>query len=143
MPTELIHYESPEQVEDAYYQALEEANFDNMMQLWAECEDIVCVHPMGELLHGRAAVAYSWRQIFKTPGRLKFEVAHTGACTTDNMAVHHAHETIHHGKDYARATLVVVTNIFRLEDSGWRMVAHHASLHPGMETESAAAGRVH
>ncbi len=143
MPTELTRYESPEEVENAFYRALETANLDEMMQIWAQCEDIVCVHPMGELLHGRDAVTYSWKQIFKTPGRLKFEVARTGACSTDNMAVHHAHETIHYGKSYAQSALVVVTNIFRLEDSGWRMVAHHASLHPGVETDATTVKQVH
>ena len=43
---------SPEDAEEAFYEAISRADLDALMNLWAEDEEIVCIHPGGQPLHG-------------------------------------------------------------------------------------------
>ena len=56
-------FPTPQDAETAFYEALEAGNLDAMMEVWAEDEEIVCVHPGGERLVGYDAVRSSWAQI--------------------------------------------------------------------------------
>jgi len=55
MPKKPI-FTSPQEAEAAFYEALERGDLDAMMSVWAEDEEIVCVHPGGPRLNGYALV---------------------------------------------------------------------------------------
>ncbi len=57
------YYATSRQAEQAFYDAFQRADVDEMMKVWADEDRIICIHPMGPRLDGRAAVAQSWRQI--------------------------------------------------------------------------------
>ena len=43
-------FPTPQDAEAAFYEALERADLEAMMEVWAEDEEIVCVHPAGPRL---------------------------------------------------------------------------------------------
>ena len=47
---------SPEEVEAAFYEAMQNRNLDAFMACWADEDDIVCVHPGGPRLVGHDAI---------------------------------------------------------------------------------------
>jgi ketosteroid isomerase-like protein len=54
------YYETSRDAERAFYAAFRQANLEEMMQVWADDDSIMCIHPMGPRLDGRAAVTRSW-----------------------------------------------------------------------------------
>ena len=66
-------YTTPQQAEAAFYEALERADLEAMMAVWAEDEEIICIHPGGARLAGYAAVREGWREVIaggRKPGVL-------------------------------------------------------------------------
>ena len=57
-------FTTAQDAEAAFYEALEKADLEAMMAVWADDDDIVCVHPGGMRLAGVEQVRESWRQIF-------------------------------------------------------------------------------
>ena len=43
---------TPDEVEQAFYEAMQHAHIDQLMACWAEEDEIVCVHPGGPRLVG-------------------------------------------------------------------------------------------
>ena len=43
-------FPAAQDAENAFYEALERCDLDGMMAVWAEDEDIVCIHPTGARL---------------------------------------------------------------------------------------------
>jgi ketosteroid isomerase-like protein len=123
-------YPTPQDAEAAFYEALESGDLDAMMQVWADDEEIVCVHPGGERLSGYERVRDSWSQLFAGGQRLKVQLSDQVHVQGMMLSVHSLHENIAmQGEGKPRPT-VVTTNIYMRAASGWRMIAHHASLAP-------------
>ncbi|HZV65893.1 MAG TPA: nuclear transport factor 2 family protein, partial [Telluria sp.] len=59
---------SAAEVEAAFYDALNRADVEALMLLWADDEEIVCVHPGGPRLLGHAAIQASWEAILERGG---------------------------------------------------------------------------
>ena len=47
---------TPQDAEDAYYDALEDGDLDRLMAVWDDSDEISCLLPMQALVQGRAAV---------------------------------------------------------------------------------------
>ena len=48
------YYATSRDAEQAFYAAFQKADLAEMMQVWADDDSIVCIHPMGPRLDGRA-----------------------------------------------------------------------------------------
>lgn len=120
-------FSTPDQAETAFYEAFERGDADAMMQVWADDDGIVCVHPMGERLVGRDAVEDSWRRILGRGSSMGFTVTDGQYAQDGTIAVHCVHENIAYGPGRRQHALVIATNVYRLTSEGWRMVMHHAS----------------
>ena len=57
-------FPTAQDAENAFYEALERGDLAAMVAVWAEADDVVCVHPRGPRLVGFDAVRQSWAQIF-------------------------------------------------------------------------------
>jgi len=68
-------FPTPQDAEAAFYEALEAGEIEAMMEVWAEDEEIVCVHPGGARLAGYDQVRESWAQILGPGQRLKVHVS--------------------------------------------------------------------
>ena len=123
-------FPTPQDAEAAFYEALEAADLDAMMEVWAEDEEIVCVHPGGPRLAGFEQVRGSWAQIFGSGQRLKVQITHQVVLSGMMLAVHSVHENILvQGESRPRAP-VAATNVFLRTGKGWRLVLHHGSPAP-------------
>lgn len=135
---------TPEQAEAAFYRAFERADLTAMMGVWAEDEEIVCVHPGGERLVGFDAVRDSWRQMFSQGPRLRFQVLDRRVHTVRPISIHTLYERITLGGEVGPAHLALATNIYLLTPAGWRLLVHHASpLPPGNTAPETPAGTIH
>ena len=68
------YYATSRDAERAFYDAFQNADLDDMMNIWSAHHDIICIHPMGPRLEGREAVAQSWRQIFSGGSTMRFDL---------------------------------------------------------------------
>jgi len=131
-----VRFATADEAEEAFYAAFERSDLTAMAQVWADDEAVVCVHPGGDRLRGRDEVLESWRRIFASGSPLAFEISAATLIQDAWLAIHCVSEIISHGPRLEHRARVVVTNVYRLTDEGWRMIVHHAS--PG-EAEPATA----
>jgi ketosteroid isomerase-like protein len=116
-------------VEAAFYRAFAELAMDGMEAVWSPGADVVCIHPGGPVLEGRAAVLRSWTDIFRSavPPAVALRTIFTSQDA--DLAVHLVEERIGaRGAGASVGAVVIATNVYRRETEGWRLVVHHASV---------------
>lgn len=125
---------SPDDAEAQFYEALQNANLDMMMSIWADEDEVACVLPGGPRVVGLAAIRQVCDNLFANgpiqiaPQQVRRLVA--GAC-----AVHHVTERVEVNTPQGRQTAyILATNVYTQTPMGWRLVAHHAS--PGRTQDS-------
>lgn len=124
-------FATPQDVENAFYQALERGDLELMMAVWSDDDEIVCVHPQGPRIAGQEQVRESWRRIFASGQRLSVRVAQQVTLSGMMVAVHSVHELITVAGEKGVRAPVIATNVYLRTAAGWRMVVHHASTAPG------------
>jgi uncharacterized protein (TIGR02246 family) len=119
--------DSADEVEAQFYEALQQGALERLMALWADDDEIVCVHPGGPRVVGPAAIRASFEAIFANgPIPVKPEQVHRLEALSG--AVHHLVESIEVSTDEGtRTAYVLATNVYLQTAQGWRLVAHHAS----------------
>jgi ketosteroid isomerase-like protein len=119
---------SAAEVEAAFYDAMNRADVEALMALWAEDDEIVCVHPGGPRLIGHAAIRASWSAILEHGG---LHILPSQLHETHNLmsSVH----TVIEGTTAASGepAHLVATNVYAKTPRGWRIVLHHVSVAPG------------
>ena len=142
-------FPTAQDAETAFYEALEQNDLEAMMAVWAEDEDILCVHPAGPRLTGHDEIRKSWAQIFSGATRVRVHVTHQLAIAGMMIAVHSVQENFSiegasRGPQLSdgQPAPVVATNVYLRTAAGWRMIVHHASPAPGQPAppQSAAGG---
>ncbi len=119
---------SAEAVEAAFYAALARGEVGEVMALWADDDAIVCSHPSGPRLIGRAAIEASFRQIL-AQGGLQIRPSQIHAVRTADMAVHSLIECITvSGPEGPQDVEVIATNVFVRSPQGWSLLMHHAGV---------------
>jgi ketosteroid isomerase-like protein len=131
-------YASPQDAEAAFYEALTKSDLDAMMSVWADDDDIYCVHPNGARVSGVERVRESWRQIFSSGQNLRFQLREQQHVQGMMLSVHSVYEHVTVAGEQRPRAPVIATNVYVRTERGWRMVAHHASPAPvaaGAEAE--------
>jgi uncharacterized protein (TIGR02246 family) len=127
-------FPTPEDAETAFYEAFERGDLAAMMTVWAERDDILCVHPRGPRLVGFDAVRDSWAQIFSGASQLRIRATEVRKFDGNSVAVRGLVEVLtSSAQPAAAAQSVCATNVYELTDGGWRMVLHHATPIPEPE----------
>lgn len=138
MPRVILIQDSPDEIEAAYYDALARADLETLMALWADDEEIVCIHPGAPRLIGHVAIRATWEGILARGG-LHIQPLQLHATHTVSTAIHSVIEKIHHPENTQADMHIVATNIYMKTAQGWRMAAHHASVAPGPTPEELLA----
>jgi uncharacterized protein (TIGR02246 family) len=129
---------SPEDAEAQFYDALRDGDLERVMAVWADDDDVVCVHPGGARVAGPLAVRAAFEAIFAN-GTIAVHPEHVRRVHAMGCAVHSVLERIDVATaEGVRSGWIVATNVYVKTAHGWRMVAHHAS--PGAEDERGDAG---
>lgn len=122
--------ETPEETEAAFYDAISRADVEGVMALWADEEDIVCIHPGAPRLVGHAAIRAAWESIFEQGG---VQIRPVQLHITQNVmtSVHNIIEEVHRTVSRQQDIHILATNVYMKTAAGWRIVTHHASVVPG------------
>ena len=125
---------SADEIETAFYEALQSGDLERLMACWANEEDIICVHPGGPRLIGAVAIRNSFEIMF-SHGPIRSFPERLHKLETITSAVHNLIERVEiYTADGAQIAFVTSTNVYMRTAQGWRMVAHHAS--PGTESDA-------
>ncbi|HAT32106.1 MAG TPA: DUF4440 domain-containing protein [Janthinobacterium sp.] len=131
---------SAAEVETAFYDALNRADIDALMALWADDEEIVCIHPGAPRLIGHVAIRDSWQTLLAGGG---LHIMPTQLHETHNLmsSVHTVIEGV--SAVEGRAAHLLATNVYVKTPRGWRIVLHHASVAPGNAPDDGGAQILH
>lgn len=125
---------SADDIEAAFYEALQNADLEKLMACWADEDEIVCVHPGGPRLVGMEAIRAGFDAMFANGSIRAWP---EGVRKIESLAsmVHNVRERIEVLTDEGpREAYVIATNVYHMTAEGWRMVAHHASAGSPHET---------
>jgi len=120
---------TPELAQQAFYQAFESCNLEQMMAVWSARDDIVCIHPGSVALSGVAAIERSWQLILEQGEQMSITTSLVGSTLTPSLATFIVTEHLLLSARNLRGE-TLATNVFRLEDDKWRMTLHHGSSKP-------------
>ena len=124
-------FPTAQDAENAFYEALEHGDLEGMMAVWAEDEEIICVHPTGPRLSGQDQVRESWAKIFAGGPRARVRIEQQVAISGMMLAVHSVFEIFSlPEKAEGQPVPIVATNVYLRTAAGWRMIVHHASPAP-------------
>jgi len=125
--------ESPDDIEQQFYEALQRGDIDRLMAVWSDDEEISCVHPGGPRVVGAAAIRAAFEAVFAN-GAVNARPEKVRRLQTLTSAVHSVLEHVEiMTAEGPRSAWVVATNVYLKGAQGWRLVAHHAS--PGSPRE--------
>jgi ketosteroid isomerase-like protein len=120
-------------IEAAFYEALQNGDIEKLMACWGDEDDIVCVHPGGARLVGPAAIRATFDAMFSN-GTIRAQAIKVRKVEAMSASVHCVLERIEVlTEEGPRHAYVIATNVYHKTAQGWRMVAHHAS--PGTPRE--------
>jgi len=126
-----VMFATSEEAELAFYDALERADLARLMQVWADEEEIICVHPGGLRVIGHHAVQESWQEILAN-GALHIRPSNAVVLHSMMGAVHSLIEQVTvHGTETTEIANCYATNVYHKGPTGWRLIMHHASAAPG------------
>ncbi len=122
-----------DEIETAFYEAMQGGDIDRLMACWADEDDIVCVHPGGPRLVGAGAIRAAFDAMFAN-GSIRAHAEKVRKIETMGASVHSVLERIEvMTEEGPRHAYVIATNVYHKTAQGWRLVAHHAS--PGTPRE--------
>jgi ketosteroid isomerase-like protein len=129
---------SPDDIEQQFYEAMQQGDIEKLMGVWADEDEIVCVHPGGPRLLGPIAIRASFETMFAN-GIIDAQPDKVRRLMLPGTAVHHVIERVKVMTDEGpQLAWVIATNIYMKAAQGWRLVVHHAS--PGVASEMLEIG---
>jgi uncharacterized protein (TIGR02246 family) len=124
---------TPDDVEQQFYEALQRGDIDQLMAVWSDDDDIVCVHPGGPRVVGPAAIRATFDGMFAN-GSIDVHPERVRRLVSHGSAVHSVLEQVRVlTAEGLQTAWVIATNVYVQTAQGWRLVAHHAS--PGSPRE--------
>jgi uncharacterized protein (TIGR02246 family) len=118
---------SADDVEAAFYEALQNGDIEQLLACWADEDDILCVHPGGMRLLGAGAIRSAFEAMFAV-GSIQVSIQKVRRLEFLGASIHSVLECIEvPTAEGPRHAWVIATNVYQKTPQGWRMVAHHAS----------------
>ncbi len=117
-------FASPQDVEDAFYDAIEAQDLQTLGRLWEASEQIACLLPMKPLFIGRQAVLAAWERLFDDDHHLDIEVRHLAWVEAPSLAIHYVEERATVSGQPQGGPPLYATNIYRQGADGWHLILH-------------------
>lgn len=136
-------FTSPDDAEEAFYDAISRADLDALMGVWSEDEDIVCIHPTGQRLVGHPSIRESWRSVFDNNQRFRVHLKHSMRWKGVLHAVHSVVEILYLGDDATPHGPMLSTNVYQRGANGWRLLMRHTSAGTEDTAEDGSEGASH
>ena len=116
-----------DEIESAFYEAMQLGDIDRLMACWADEDDVVCIHPGGTRLVGVAAIRSAFEGMFAN-GTLRVHPERVRKLDSISSAVHTLVERVEVlATEGPMQAYLLATNVYFKTPEGWRMVAHHVS----------------
>ena len=106
-------------VNEAFYAAFRERDFETMEGLWARRSPVACIHPGWQALDDRAEIMESWQAILGNPGSPGIQCRGAEAFVLGETAFVICYEVL-------GDSVLVATNIFVQEAGSWKLAHHQA-----------------
>jgi ketosteroid isomerase-like protein len=127
-------------VEAAFYDALQNGDIDKLMACWADEDEIVCIHPGGPRIVGGVAIRATFEAMFSN-GSIRAWPERVRRTQGAGSAVHNVLERVEVlGTEGPTMAWVIATNVYHKTTQGWKLVAHHASPGTTSEIQEVSAG---
>ena len=117
-------YATPQDAEDAFYDALDAGKLDQLLSVWAESDDVGCLLPMHPLVQSRQGVTDVFTHLLSRGQGVSLAITHLGWIETGNIAIHFVEETVQGPPSDTPPPPFYGTNIYRKDDTGWRLIVH-------------------
>ena len=118
---------------EKFYKAFNARDLSAMKEIWSSHQNVTCVHPGWSPLNGFEPIIDSWQGIFKNSGNMDIQISDINMLVSNDLAwvscVEKLYTIASHG---VLASKVFSTNLFKLNQDGWKMIMHHASPMPAM-----------
>ena len=82
------HFTTPQDAEDAYYDAIDDKDLEAMMAVWEDSEDILCLLPMMPAQRGMEAIRRAWEPLLGGNLQLDMNVKHLTWVEAGDLAIH-------------------------------------------------------
>lgn len=123
-----VLFASAEDAEDALYEAIGRGDLEALMSVWADDDEIVCIHPTGQRLCGAAEIGESWRAIFANNPNLTVRITSSVVWRGVMLDVHSVVETLYVGGEPTAHGPMLSTNVYQRGANGWRLLSRHTSV---------------
>jgi hypothetical protein len=121
-------YATPQDAEDAFYDAIDERDGEGLRAVWEDSEEIACLLPMQPMLHG-ADVHGAFRPLLEGEVSLEIQVRHIRWLETGDLAIHLLEERVSVPGRPPQPPMYAM-NVYRRGESGWRLLVHQNSPTP-------------
>ena len=126
-------FTTPQQAEDAFYDALEERNDALMMRVWDDSPDIALLLPMQPFIYG-GQVRNVIRDLLRSDVPLDIQVSHLHWVEIGDVAIHYVEERNNAAGPPGGVPPLFATNAFRRRGDGWVMILHQNAPPPPPES---------
>ena len=122
-------FATPQDAEDAYYDAIDEGDLQTMMAVWDESDDVLCLLPMMPAQQGRQAIRTAWENILLAGAPPEIQINHLSWIESGDFALHLVEERFSVPEE-SEPQRIYATNIYRKHSGGWRLLMHQNSPTP-------------
>ena len=116
-------FDTPQDAEDALYDALEDGDLDAVMHVWEDSDEIACLLPMQPLVHGRSAVRGAYAPLLTQGRKVALSVTHVHWYETGELALHLLEERAE-SQPGRPSHAIYATNVYRKGPHGWKLLVH-------------------
>ncbi|MCU7842798.1 MAG: nuclear transport factor 2 family protein [Candidatus Thiodiazotropha sp. (ex Monitilora ramsayi)] len=120
---------SPQDAEDAYYDAIDDQDLEAMMSVWEESDETLCLLPMMPAQRGTGAIRQCWEPFLQGDMKFDIEIKHLSWIESGEIAIHLVEERVK-VPGQGEPQSVYASNIFRKGSEGWRLLMHQNSPTP-------------
>jgi len=122
-------FATPQDAEDAYYDAIDEKDLEAMMSVWADSDDILCLLPMMPAQRGTASIRKIWEPLMEGAIQLDMQIRHLAWLEAGDLAIHLVEEHVQ-APGMESFQIVYATNTYHKGSDGWRILMHQNSPTP-------------
>lgn len=119
-----MSFSSPQDVEDAFYDAIDENDPQAMIPVWSSAQEAACLLPMQPLILGGEQIATHWQNLMLPGLQVEISVRHLHWIEGLDLAVHLVEETFSGDPSQGSRPPIYGTNVYRREADGWKLLMH-------------------
>jgi len=125
-------FKSAFEAEKAFYLAFVRRDLKLMQAVWANTNNVYCLHPGSQPLVGKDAIMQSWQKIFSGSPTSQLKIEHNNLASDPKLSIHRIteHLTVKTNNNKTQQATVHAINIFQCINDKWYIISHHCAAAP-------------